>query len=243
MRTAGIAIGILFLFSGCQRSATGPGWDTFRAVEAGGPLDVGAVDDNVQHDTLLVQVTFDLRDGTCLMVASHREERFEGLRLYRYIPKKDSSATCMAVSSPAYDSWTMLPTFFRDPLDSTALLLATNLGERDSWGQKVLKLSAQGFEDICFLDVALPERVQEEDTVVLRKRNIAPHLRCTSQGDTLRFSFVCDSVFLYDDLRGRTDLVVPGKDLQYLWVPDKGLSLQLFGEPRYTNDLHHDPSL
>lgn len=243
MRTTYIAIAFLFLLHGCQRSTTQPGWTSFQAMEAGGPLDVEAVDDNVRHDTLLVQVTFDLRDGTCLMVASHKEERFEGLRLYRYTPQKDSSALRLAVSSPAYDSWTMLPTFFRDPLDSAALLLATNLGERDSWGQKVLRLSSKGFEDICFLDVALPERVQEEDTVILRRRNIAPHLRCTAQGDTLRFSFACDSVFLYDDLRGNTDVVVPSKALHYLWMSDKGPTLVLYGEPRHADDLTPEPPL
>ena len=48
----------------------------------------------------------------------------------------------MAISSPAYDSWTMLPTFF--PIDTArptdAMWVLANFGEKESWGQKLLWL-------------------------------------------------------------------------------------------------------
>ncbi len=77
-----------------------------------GPLEYAVVPDNVVHDTLLVQVALNLQDGTNIMVASNIEEKFEGLRLYHYRALPDSSAEVLSVSVPAYDSWSMLPTFF-----------------------------------------------------------------------------------------------------------------------------------
>lgn len=199
--------------------------------EPGAPLPFPMVEDNVKHDTLLVQVTFDAGDGTFLMVASNVTETFEGLRLYRYRALPDSSALIISASSPAYDSWTMLPTFFgpRATLDSTWTL--ANFGERESWGQKVL-WSHGGFTDRGFLHVALPERITENDSTFLRRTNVAPHMRWATSGDTTVFTFACDSVFLYDDELGATDIILPGKSLRYTLHPAAGLELWVNGQRR-----------
>lgn len=215
---------LVLCFIACKAPEQEPG--------PGSPLPMAVADDNVRHDTLFVQVTFDLGDGTHLMVASHMEERFEGLRLYRYIARADSSAEILATSSPAYDSWTMLPTFFRDPQDSLSLVLLANLGEKESWGQKVLRLGPSGFDDLAFLDVAFPERVREDGTHILKRRNIAPYVRCLPEQDGLRFSFACDSVHLYDDLHGGLDMMVPAERIHYTWTPAEGLTLWYQGKPR-----------
>jgi hypothetical protein len=178
-------------------------------------------------------VTFDLQDGSFMMVASHMEDTFEGLRLYRYRFEPDSAVHMLAVSPPAYDSWTMLPTFF--PVDPKAphgaQWITANFGEKESWGQKLLRLDG-GFEDIGFLDIAKPEREMEDDTLRLKRRNIGPSTRVEAHGDTTVFTFICDSVYLYDDQNGHTDLVVPATTIHYTFHPSEGLALWLRGYKR-----------
>ncbi|MEO8591279.1 MAG: hypothetical protein ABI432_18010 [Flavobacteriales bacterium] len=193
------------------------------------PLEFAQVDDNLHHDTLLIQVTFDMGDGSFVMVASNMEETFEGVRLYRYRLKPDSTADMLAVSSPGYDSWTMLPTFFTDSATSGQdYWILANFGEKESWGQKLLKLN-NAFTDLGFLDLALPERVMEDDTLRLKRRNIAPFARYSSNGDTAVFRFACDSVYLYDDQEGHNDVVLPANTVRYTYHPSEGPSLWLNG--------------
>src|SRR5688500_17855051 len=98
------------------------------------PIEFTQIDDNVKHDTLLIQTTFDLKDGTFLMVASHSlaEERLDegdreaGLRLYHYRLQLDSTAEIISRSSSASDSWTMFPTFFNDPINEGSQIILAN---------------------------------------------------------------------------------------------------------------------
>lgn len=198
----------------------------------GAPIAFAQVEDNIAHDTLLIQTTFDLGDSTYVMVAGNVQETFEGLRLYRYRFTPDSSVEMMAISSPAYDSWTMLPTFFgSDSTDTHALWMLANFGEKESWGQKLMLLDWE-FTDMGFLDVALPEREMEDDTLRLKRRNIAPHMRYVEQGDTFIFRFACDSVFLYDDQAGHTDQVVAARTVYFTYHREEGLSIWVNGEKR-----------
>ncbi len=202
------------------------------ATEPGGVVPFAMIEDNVQHDTLLVQVTFDLGAGEFLMVASSVEETYEGLHLYKYtLEGKDHQARINARSSPGYDSWTLLPTFFEDPMQDSAYIVLANVGERNSWGQKVFRMKDR-FTDLGFLDVALPEHVTELDSTFMRLRNIGPETRCTADGMGLEFRFVCDSVHLYDDLRGSMDIVVPSSWVRYTWDPEQGMVLWYQGEAR-----------
>ena len=112
---------------------------TAEPISGAPPIAYRAIEDNIQHDTLLIQTTFDLGDGSFIMVASNIDPSFEGIRLYRYRLTADSSVSMLAISPPAYDSWTMLPTFFgADSMRTDALWLLANFGERESWGQKLL---------------------------------------------------------------------------------------------------------
>lgn len=194
------------------------------------PLELAAVEDNVRHDTLLVQATFAMGDGSFIMVASNQEDTFEGLRLYRYRPNADSSAQILAVSSPAYDSWTMLPSFFSaDSLRAPdALWVLANFGEKESWGQKLMLLDT-AFHDIGFMDVALPERIEEEGTTVLKRRNIGPFMRHATAGDTVIWRFACDSVFVYDDQSGGLDYVMAAPRLRFTFHSNEGLALWVDG--------------
>lgn len=191
------------------------------------------IDDNVHHDTLLVQVTFDLLDSTYVMVASNVEETFEGLCLVRYGFAKDGTVRRLCASAPAYDSWTMLPTFF--PMDTaaddTVLWVLANFGEKESWGQKAMLLDRE-FVDVGFMDVTLPERVIEDDTLRLKHRNIGPRTRHYRHGDTTFFRFACDSVFLYDDQAGNMDQVLPASDVFYSYLRAEGLALWIAGRKR-----------
>lgn len=180
----------------------------------GAPIPYPQVEDNVRHDTLLIQTTFDLQDGTFIMVASNTAETFEGLRLVRYRVLPDSIADVIAVSAPAYDSWTMLPSFFRTSGQANEHLVLANFGERESWGQKFMRLE-DGFKDLGFLDVALPERVVEDDALVLKRRNIGPYTRMSTSGDSTVITFETDSVFLYEDIKGNMDVVLPAAQVRY----------------------------
>lgn len=169
-------------------------------------LNFPQVADNVRNDTLAIQTTFDLGDGTFVMVASSVVETFEGLRLIRYALLPDSNARVIATSAPAYDSWTMLPTFLGKPGDSTFIVMA-NFGEKQSWGQKLMTLDKSGFTNIGFLEAALPVHVVESDSAYLKRESIASHVRWTDAASGA-IEFAGDSVYLYDDGRGGSDYVI-----------------------------------
>jgi hypothetical protein len=175
---------VLLLAAGCA-APDAPTPDSRADRDMAKPFPFPAIDDNIVHDTLLIQTTLDLGDSTYLMVASNVTETFEGLRLYRYRFTVDSLVEMMAISPPAYDSWTMLPTCF--PIDtlypSDGLWVLANFGERESWGQKVLLLDWE-FMDAGFMHVALPERLMEDDTLRLkctrtRRYGVLPATVCT----------------------------------------------------------------
>lgn len=230
-----VLLALLVLFS-CGEPAPPGTTPVPKPTEPGGSVPFAVIDDNVRHDTLLVQVTFDLGAGNYLMVASNVEETHEGLRLYKYsLEGKDRSPRIQASSSPGYDSWTLLPTYFEHPLEDSAYILLANMGERNSWGQKVISMKEQ-FADLGFLDVAIPERITEGDSTYIRLRNIGPETRCTAEGAGLAFEFVCDSLHLYDDLRGNMDIMVPASWVRYSWDPQQGMLLWYQGDPR-TNTL------
>jgi hypothetical protein len=234
LSTAACAVLVATSMASCI-SPVDPAPDTAAVASVPGraPFAFRQFDQNVYHDTLLVQTTFDLGDSSFIMVASNVEETFEGLRLYRYRFKPDRTVEMMAVSAPAYDSWTMLPTFF--PTDTLypddALWILANFGEKESWGQKLYWLDWD-FNDMGFLDVALPEREMEDDTLRLKRRNIAPHMRYMEQGDTAVWLFACDSVYLYDDQAGGLDQVLAAQRLRYTFHRDEGLALWVDGKKR-----------
>lgn len=195
------------------------------------PLAFNVVDDNLHHDTLLTQVTFDMGDGSFVMVASNVEETFEGLRLYHYRLAADSTVNMLAVSKPGYDSWTMLPTFFPADTSGGDMWILANIGERESWGQKLMRFGS-GFADMGFLDAALPERVMEDDTLRLKRRNIGPSMRASEHNDTTYFRFTCDSVFLYDDQAGAYDVVYDAQHVFFTFQRSEGLALWVNGQKR-----------
>lgn len=200
-------------------------------VKGAAPLVFKEVDDNLKHDTLLIQVTFDMGDGTFVMVASNVDETFEGVRLYRYKLKPDGTADMLAASSPGYDSWTMLPTFFPYPNPSGTYMILANFGERESWGQKLIFMD-WAFTDLGFLDVAYPEHIVEGDSAYVKRTNVAPFARFAMHADTVVFTFACDSLFLYDDMAGHNDLIVPAHSIRYTWDPKTGLMLWQNGQQR-----------
>lgn len=188
------------------------------------PISFPQIADNIRHDTLAIQTTFDLGDGTFVMVASNVEENFEGLRLYRYELLPDSNASVIAASAPAYDSWTMFPTFFGKSGDSTSFIVLANFGEKQSWGQKVMLLDKSGFSDMGFLEAARPVRVTESDTAYLKRESIAPYIRWT-HADLSAFEFAGDSVYIYDDGKGGQDYVIAADRLK---CQQNGNAIQLW---------------
>lgn len=213
----------LLMAAGCDlvpREGAPPPEDTAAAVVVDStllwrPLALAHLDDNVRHDTLLIQTTFGLGDGTYVMVASNVEETREGLRLVHYRPRPDSSADVLAVSKPGYDSRTMLPTFHRGPDAKAGLLVLANMGERDSWGQEVFLLKDGRFMELGFLDLALPMWEQRDAGAERRLMSIAPVSLVQGTEDVLSISFRTDSVLLYDDQRGHRELTLPAHRVRY----------------------------
>jgi len=228
VRTVIVIAGLIVISPSCDP----PNQSRSTEITGTRPIEFRAIEDNLVHDTLLIQTTFDLSDGSYVMVASNREDTWEGLRLYRYRLKADSLAELLAVSAPAYDSWTMLPTFFgKGSTVADGLWVLANFGERESWGQKFMKLDS-AFHDLGFLDATAVEWVDEGGTRALKRRNIGPFARMEFVGDSLRIAFDCDSVFLYDDRAGTMDQVIDASRLRYTWTQDEGLTLWLDGQKR-----------
>lgn len=240
MRTLTVLIAISSLLLGCsekaERKETPEGTEPPKLEvpsPASSPITFEQIEDNVKHDTLLIQTTFDLTDGTYLMVASHTlaEERLDegdrsaGLRLYHYRVLPDSTADIIARSSSARDSWTMFPTFFKDPSEDGSYIVLANFGDRSSWGQKVIRFNAQGFADLGFLNVAAIERTRDGDEEVMKLLNIAPHTRISSEGNELVFTFEVEDLLLYDDLRGVLQQPIDADRIAYRWSEAEGMRL------------------
>jgi hypothetical protein len=72
----------------------------------------------------------------------------------------------------------------------------------------------------------------EDDTLRLKRRNIAPHMRYVEQGDTAVWLFACDSVYLYDDQAGGLDQVLAAQRLRFTFHRNEGLALWVDGKKR-----------
>jgi hypothetical protein len=204
-------------------SPVGPQASAWHRVELQG------LDDNVKHDTLLIQTTFALGDGTFLMVASNVAETREGVRLYVYTPNADSSAHVIASSKPGYDSETMLPTFFSTGNPADGWVLLANMGERESWGQEVFWLKDRRFTHLGFLDVAQRDWKALDDSTYQFRVNIAPRATISGNNGDFIIGFGGDSLQLYDDLHGHQEVMFPASKVTYRCSEGKA-TLMIDGE-------------
>jgi hypothetical protein len=201
------------------------------AASAWHHVELPGLDDNVKSDTLLIQTTFKLPDGRFVMVAGPMDEASrEGLHLYLYKPTVDSAAKVIARSKPGYDSYTMLPTFFATDNAADGLVLLANMGERDSWGQEVFWLKDDHFVHLGFLDVALRSWKSGGEGPVRVLSNIAPKARVAGAAGAFTITFDTDSVFLYDDLQGHAELMLPSSRVGYCYA-EGNATLLLDGKP------------
>lgn len=192
-------------------------------------LDLPILPDNVHHDTLLVHTTYDLGDGLFLMAAQNNSYNREGIRLYLYHPKADSSAQILAWSKPGYDSETMLPTFFSTGRKEDGLVILANMGERQSWGQEAFWLKDRRIQGLGFLDVAVREWKTMDDSTYQFRTSIAPRAEVNGANGVFEFSFTGDSLQLYDDLQGHSEVMLPASAVRYRY--DNGWTLWLNGKP------------
>lgn len=204
--------------------------DTLASTPAWRVLDLPILPDNVRHDTLLVHTTYDLGDGLFLMAAQNNEYNREGIRLYLYRPKADSSAELLAWSKPGYDSETMLPTFFTTGNKADGLVILANMGERQSWGQEAFWLKDQRIQSLGFLDLAVREWRTIDDSTYRFCTSIAPRTEVRGGGGTFVFSFTGDSLLLYNDQQEHMDVMFPASSVRYRYA-NGGLTLILNGRP------------
>lgn len=188
---------------------------SLEGAEAFPREDLPMVEDNVKDDTMLIQTTHDLGDGTFLMVARNVMENREGLRMYRYRPRPDSTAEVLAVSMPAYDSEVMLPTFFRTNNPADGVIILANYGAAQSWGQNVFLLKEGEFRVLGWLDVALGSWKQSAEGNQRWLLGIGPETKVYGTANEFEFIFTSDSVFVYDDLQGGRELMYPSDRVRY----------------------------
>jgi hypothetical protein len=234
MRTA-IVSTIMFLFIGCGAPEpapipTAPAPDSTAALPTWKVLELPILPDNVRHDTLLVHTTYDLGDGLFLMAAQNNNYNKEGIRLYLYRPKADSSAEVLSWSKPGYDSETMLPTFFTNGNNADGLVIIANMGERQSWGQEAFWLKDNAIKSLGFLDVAVRDWKTVDDSTYQFRTSIAPRTEVRGSGGTFEFSFTGDSLQLYDDLQGHMEVMLPASAVRYRSAEGKA-TLFLNGQP------------
>ncbi|MFT3886136.1 MAG: hypothetical protein QM724_12130 [Flavobacteriales bacterium] len=227
-----LLLSVLPILAACGGKSPAPQRaDTASAPRTWAMQDLPAQDDNVRDDTLVIYTTHALGNGTFVMAAKSMQDTREGLRLVLYRPRPDSSAEVLATSAPAYDSWTMLPTFFSTGDTTDGWLVLANFGERQSWGQKVFLLKGHHFEDLGFIDVAERGWRTEDDSTYQWRTSIAPRVQVQEADGVLTFSFSGDSVQVYDDLAGHQEVMLPVGRVQYRY-DGKAFTLVIDGEAR-----------
>lgn len=201
--------------SGPQASAMDTAWGP--EAKAYTLLDLPNLDDNVKGDTLLVYTTHKVGNDLFVMAAKNKEDKREGLRLYLYEPRIDSTAQVLAVSAPAYDSSTMLPIYFSTSDTADGIVILANYGEKETWGQKVFWLKDRQFKDLGWLDVAHREWRTRDDSTMQWRTNIAPFAHVQRLGEKFRISFTGDSLQLFDDLDGHQEGMFSTGRITYLY--------------------------
>ncbi|MEO7081207.1 MAG: hypothetical protein ABIY71_06750 [Flavobacteriales bacterium] len=198
-------------------------------------LELPNLDDNIRHDTLLIYTIHGLRDGTFVLAGKNMEDNREGLRLIQYRPRPDSSAEVLAVSKPAYDSQVMLPTYFVPDDPGDGVLILANYGGLESWGQNVFLLKDHQFTDLGWLDVTERGWTTRMDSLQQWRSNIAPKTVVSGADGQFDFTFTTDSVQLFDDLQGGTEVMLPSNRIKYRY-DGKQMVLIVDGEPRYRKE-------
>jgi len=173
------------------------------------------IEDHFELDSILIHNTYELSEGHFMMVSRSTEESFEGLRMHLYT-LKGSLPIISASSTPAYDSWIYIPTFFISPDEQDTLLMA-EIGERESWGARLLRIENGAFVDLGFIDIALRGSKFDEDLEmdVMVLKSVAPNTNIRSQGELLIVSFGPEPVHVYDDQMGNADTLYPADKVQY----------------------------
>lgn len=181
-------------------------------------LDLPLLPDNVRHDTLLVHTTQDLGDGRFLMAAQNNNYNREGIRLYIYRPLPDSSAGIIAWSRPGYDSETMFPVLFTTGRKEDGLIILANMGERQSWGQEAFWLVGDTLRSLGFIDMAVREWRTMDDSTYQFRTSIAPRTSVHGGDGNFTFTFTGDSVQVYDDQRGGSEVMLQAARVWYRYT-------------------------
>ena len=173
------------------------------------------IEDHFELDSILIHNTYELSIGHFMMVARATEESFTGLQMHLYT-LKDSLPIISASSTPAYDSWIYLPTFFVSPDQQDTLLLA-EIGERESWGARLLRIEDGVFEDLGFIDIALRDKKFDEELEkdVMFLKSVASNTSIREIGEDLIVSFGPEPLHIYDDQLGNSDTLYPADHVIY----------------------------
>lgn len=210
---------------------TAVGEPMLQNARAYNPLNLPNLDDNVRNDTLLIYTTHALGHGEFVMAARNVEETREGLRLFLYKPRPDSSAEVLAVSKPAFDSEVMLPTYFSTGDTADGIIILANYGGLESWGQNVFWLKDGRFKDLGWLDVAERTFKVRMDSLQQWRTTVAPLTTVHGANGQFDFTFQGDSLMVYDDLQGGREVMLPSSRIRYRY-DGTSMVLLIDGKPR-----------
>ena len=173
------------------------------------------IEDHFELDSILIHNTYELSEGHFMMVSRASEDSFIGLQMHLYT-LMDSLPIVSASSTPAYDSWIYLPTFFVSSDRQDTLLLA-EIGERESWGARLLRIHDGVFVDLGFIDIALRDHKFDEEleTDVMFLKSVASNTSIKANGEGLIVSFGPEPLHIYDDQLGNADTLYPADQVIY----------------------------
>lgn len=207
---------MLFLFS-CQNNRT-ESLENESETETDGHnvTELVGINYTSRDDSLTYQAIFNWKDKQWLGIAEPVVPNRNGLSLQLLEMNEDSTVEVIANSSYGFDSRTFYPSYFQSEERD---LLLVNMGERESWGNKIIEIVGQEFKDLGFVDVSKATRNSKDEEHEHRFDNIAPHC-LVSDNEPITIRFTCDSLVLFDDLKGAIDTIISADQVKYVLKGD-----------------------
>ena len=165
-------------------------------------------------DSVWYHNIYRIRGNRLLGIAQPINASRKGIRLQILELQQDSSLTLISESAGAFDSYVYLPSFF-DVGEEVIMLV--NTGYQDTWGNRIVKLMNNGFEELGFIDAGIAIRTTEPneyDGLFFKFENISECAEFSDNGKEISFS--CDSLVLFDDGKGNINQIIAGEDIKYI---------------------------
>lgn len=178
-------------------------------------VELEIVDFEPAVDSVWYHNLYKLGKNKVLGIAQPIIESKKGIRLQLLKLESDSNVTLISESQGAFDSYVYLPTFFQN---GDELLMLVNTGYTDSWGNRIVRLKDDSFEELGYIDAGIAIRTEEPneyDSLYYVFGNIANCARISM--NAVEISFDCDSLVLFDDGKGNLNRIIGGHGMKYVF--------------------------